>query len=63
MIIVIIIIITIVILIAVNSYNTNVMLLGQVFTLKLCFLLSPSTQLLKKSLELNMLFKLQSPIL
>ena len=31
--------------------STNVMLLGQVSTLKHCFLLSQSTQLLKKSLE------------
>ena len=43
--------------------KTNVMLLEEVFTLKRCFLLSPSTQLSKKSLEINLLFKLQSPIL
>ena len=43
--------------------STNVMFLGQVFTLKRCFLLSLSTQLLQESLEINLLFKLQSPIL
>ena len=43
--------------------NTNVMLLEEVFTLKRCFLLSLSPLLSKKSLEINLLFKLQSPIL
>ena len=38
-------------------FSTNFMLLGQIFTLKRCFLI-----ILKKSLEINLLLKLQSPI-
>ena len=42
------------------SSSTNVIMLGQVSTSKRCFLLSLSTQLLKKSLEINLLFKPQT---